>query len=120
MKKFFAALMTLTFIMVLTLPTQSANVYNPSSHIHLLTATDIGSHAMLITVNTNVGDITITTPLASASDHQMHDAEVLPIRLRTTPKLIRQSQYFRNITATVPQLKGNPFMRSIYHYSIES
>lgn len=107
MKKLFYALITLT-IMVLALP-QSVNAYSPQSSIHLL-ATDIGSHATLVVLP---AQITATPDLPMihatiASAAIPHEAEVLPLRLRTTPKLTRQSQYFSsNFACSLCQLNSN-------------
>lgn len=107
MKKMFYALITLCIITVMAIP-QNANAYSPQSHIHLL-STDIGSHQTLTVVNFEPQNF---TPITNATAAIPHEADLLPIRLRTTPKITRQSQYFNSNTRALSCYSINRYWQS--------
>ena len=92
MRKLLAAMMTLCFIMVLALPSQSANVTH--SHINL-TATDIGEHQMTATITTATVTVANIEPAANtiATNTTAPVADIQYIRLHRPQFARTKSKY---------------------------
>ena len=89
--------MTLCFITVLTLP-QSANAFTPDNQICF--ASDIGNHSVVISNTIEIAPVFVASiPLV---------AEHSTFRLRTSPKLVKQSKYINtNFACSKCLLNGN-------------
>lgn len=108
MKKLYAAFMMLT-IMVMTLPAQSVTISPSDNHpaFH-----DVGVYHNAVVTATSDANFTVNHCACAMC---LHEAEIPTVQLRmTSPKLIKQSQYFGNSLACSKCLLNGVMWRN-YH-----